>query len=70
MQQHPKQGNDSRLGTPGNPSDDSYLVTGSGTALNSNGKSATMNITNPLRKELSCHWIVSGTVEITPQNRP
>jgi len=56
------------LATTGDPTDDIYLITGSGTCINSNGKSATLTITNPLRKELSCRWIVSGTVVITPLN--
>lgn len=50
--------------------DDVYLIEGSGSASNSNGGGFTKLITNPLRRELSCRWIVSGSVEITPNNRP
>ena len=56
-------------GTP-RRNDDVYLIEGSGTSSNSNGSGFTRLITNPLRRELSCRWIVSGTVEITPVNRP
>jgi hypothetical protein len=50
--------------------DDVYLIEGSATSSNSNGSGFTRLITNPLRRELSCRWIVSGSVEITPANRP
>ncbi len=47
--------------------DDVYLITGSATGIRANGHTWEMEITNPLRKELSCRYIVSGTVEITPE---
>jgi hypothetical protein len=56
--------------TPQVKLDDVYLITGSAALTNSNGGSCSMVITNSLRKELACHWIVSGTVEITPSGRP
>ncbi len=56
-------------GTP-TPWDDVYLISGTSNGTNSNGHSITATITNDLRKEMACHWIVSGTVEITPSNRP
>jgi outer membrane murein-binding lipoprotein Lpp len=50
--------------------DDVYLLEGNATSSNSNGSGFTRIITTPLRRELSCRWFVSGTVEITPNNRP
>ncbi len=47
--------------------DDVYLITGSATGIRANGKTWETEIINPLRKELSCRFIVSGTVEITPE---
>jgi hypothetical protein len=46
------------------------LIEGVSSSSNSNGRSVTRVITNPLRRELSCHHFVSGTVEITPSERP
>lgn len=50
--------------------DDVYLLEGNASSSNSNGSGFTRVITNPLRREMSCRWFVSGTVEITPNNRP
>lgn len=50
--------------------DDIFLITGSGTHTHSNGGGFTKTITVPLRKELTCHHFVSGTVETIPVNRP
>ncbi|NOU47052.1 MAG: hypothetical protein HOO86_08325 [Bacteroidales bacterium] len=50
--------------------DDVYLLEGNASSSNSNGSGFTRIITNPLRREMSCRWFVSGTVEITPNNRP
>jgi hypothetical protein len=58
------------MDTPRRHRDDVFLITGSATASNSNGSGFTRLITNPLRRELSCRWFVSGTIEITPVNRP
>lgn len=46
--------------------DDVYLITGSATGVNRAGKSYSVNITSPLRKEICCRWLVSGTVDIVP----
>ncbi|MCB9174878.1 MAG: hypothetical protein H6589_09740 [Flavobacteriales bacterium] len=46
--------------------DDVYLITGSATGVNRVGKSYSVNITSPLRKEICCRWLVSGTVDIVP----
>ncbi len=53
-----------------NWTDDVYLITGSASGTNVNGASFTANITSALRWELSCHWLVSGTIELTPANKP
>ncbi len=50
-------------------SDDVYLITGSATGTKPSGTSFTMNIINPLRKEMSCNWIVSGLLSITPSGK-
>ncbi len=52
------------------PEDDIYSITGSGSGTNSNGNSCTTTITNPLIKRGDYRFIVSGTVVITPSNRP
>lgn len=46
--------------------DDVYLITGSASGVNRNGLSYVVNITSPLRKEICCRWIVSGTMDIIP----
>lgn len=46
--------------------DDVYLITGSSSGVNRNGLSYSVNITSPLRKELCCRWIVSGSLDIVP----
>jgi len=50
--------------------DDVYLITGSGNGVRPSGSSWTKAIIVPLRKELVCRFIVSGSVEIIPENRP
>jgi hypothetical protein len=50
--------------------DDVYLITGNANGINRLGKSYTMQITNPLRKEICCRWLVSGTINITPSGLP
>ena len=50
--------------------DDVYLITGSGSSVNSNQATCTVTILSALRKEVSCRWLVSGAVEIFPANRP
>lgn len=49
--------------------DDVYLITGSGNGITSSNTSFTVNITNPLRIETGCRYIVSGTLELTPANK-
>ncbi len=50
--------------------DDVYLVTGSGSGVNRNGLSYSVNITSPLRKEVCCRWLVSGSLDVNPQGFP
>ncbi|MFK5856824.1 MAG: hypothetical protein QM503_11880 [Bacteroidota bacterium] len=50
--------------------DDVYLITGTADGIRANGLTWEREIINPLRVELSCRWIVSGTVEIQPENLP
>ena len=50
--------------------DDVYLITGQASGERANGLKWTRKITNPLRVELACRFIVSGTVEIKPEGKP
>jgi hypothetical protein len=50
--------------------DDIYLVTGTAHGTRPNGLTWEREIINPLRIELACRFIVSGTVELRPQDRP
>jgi len=50
--------------------DDIYLVTGTAEGTRPNGLTWEREIMTPLRIELACRFIVSGTVEIRPQDRP
>jgi hypothetical protein len=58
------------LATPHMPLDDQYRITGTAASSNSQGGSVTAVITSPLHKAVACHWVDSGTVEITPLNLP
>ncbi len=48
--------------------DDVYEITGSGSGINRNGIPYTMTITQALRAELSCAWLVSGRITLQPQD--
>jgi hypothetical protein len=48
---------------------DVYVVNGTASGTNHNGDAVTSTLTN-LRHENDCHWITSGTLEITPSGRP
>lgn len=50
--------------------DDVYLITGEGQGTTASGNNYSVLITNPLRKEISCRYFVSGTFEFTPGDRP
>ncbi len=56
--------------TPYNRWDNIYLITGQATGQRANGLHWTRQITSPLRIELACRFIVSGTVEINPEGKP
>jgi hypothetical protein len=45
--------------------DDSYSITGTATGTR-NGNAFTAEITSPLIRAMSCHFIKSGTIQITP----
>lgn len=48
---------------------DEYLINGTSSGLNSNGESVSCILTN-IRRQHSCHFITSGTLEITPTGKP
>lgn len=50
--------------------DDIFLITGTAHGIKANGFEWSSEITSPLRVELACRFMVSGTVEIQPENRP
>ncbi len=52
------------------PSDDVFLVTGTSDGIRPSGETWTRVITNPLRYEAGCKWLVSGTMEVTPEGLP
>ncbi|MBK9290360.1 MAG: hypothetical protein IPM52_01805 [Bacteroidetes bacterium] len=57
------------FGTP-NWRDDVFLITGTSNVSHSNGRSVERLIVEPLRREMSCRYFVSGTIQITPSNAP
>ena len=50
--------------------DDIYLIEGTSSFSSSNGRTRDLEIITPLRRELSCDHLVSGTVKIISANRP
>jgi len=50
--------------------DDIYLITGTASGVRPNGLTWEREIINPLRVELACRFIVSGTIELRPEDRP
>jgi hypothetical protein len=50
--------------------DDIYLITGSASGTSFAGRAFSVTILTPLRVELSCRYIVSGSFLLTIQNRP
>jgi hypothetical protein len=48
---------------------DIYVINGTSTGLNSQGESVSCTHTN-ITRDLSCHFITSGTMQITPSSRP
>ena len=49
--------------------DDVYEITGTSSGVNAKGLNYTANITKALRRALSCKWIDSGIIEITPEGK-
>ena len=49
--------------------DDVYLIEGESTGVNRFGKTYTRTITSPLMVATACRWIMSGTIEIQPEDR-
>jgi hypothetical protein len=50
--------------------DDIYLITGTAQGIRPSGLTWEREIMTPLRVELACRFIVSGTIEMRPQDRP
>ncbi len=50
--------------------DDVYLITGTASGIRPNNQTWEREIVNPLRVELNCKWVVSGTMEIQPEDKP
>ncbi|MEO5592491.1 MAG: hypothetical protein ABIR15_20940 [Chitinophagaceae bacterium] len=57
-------------GTPLILSDDAYSITGNATGTIASGKSYTFTITKPIVRKMSCHFIESGVIDITPEGKP
>lgn len=54
--------------TLGVVNDDVYEITGNASGTGINGNSFTVSTTTPLRAEMSCRWIVSGGLKLSPAN--
>lgn len=50
--------------------DDVYLITGTASGSSSNGNSFTATVITALKVKLSCQWIVSGRLDLTPSGKP
>jgi hypothetical protein len=50
--------------------DDVYEITGTASGTNTKGSKFEIEITSPLRVELNCRWIVSGVLELKPEDLP
>jgi len=48
--------------------DDVYLIDGTASGTNREGRAFTMEITTPLKVRLNCRWIVSGKMELQPED--
>ena len=56
--------------TLANRFDDQYEISGTATGSFSSGGGYTVQTTSPLRINVGCGFPVSGTLELTPQNKP
>jgi len=52
------------------PTDDVYLITGTGSGTTTDGVAYTVNIVTPLQASIGCAWIESGIIDIAIQNNP
>jgi hypothetical protein len=52
------------------PLDDIYMITGTANGITTDGTSYTLDITSPLQATISCAWIESGIILISPQGSP
>lgn len=59
----------SGFATPALAKDDIYEISGNASGVNRGGQSYTTVILTPLKKEMSCKWIVSGQVELIPEGK-
>jgi hypothetical protein len=50
--------------------DDVYLITGTASGTNVDGKTYSINITSPLKKKLNCEWLQSGILTLQVQDQP
>jgi hypothetical protein len=50
--------------------DDVYLITGTSEGVRPSGLTWTKEIITPLRRELTCRFLVSGSIEIAPEDKP
>lgn len=48
--------------------DDTYLITGSGGGVTSDGQAYQLDIVDPLRKQICCYWINDGSIKFTVNN--
>ena len=56
--------------TPLDWTDDTYSITGTASGTSAAGNTFTASIGTPLIKKMSCHWIESGTIDLTPSGKP
>jgi len=52
------------IGNPTEPGDDVSLISGTANGTDRNGKTFSIDITTPLRREMACRWIVSGAMTL------
>ena len=52
------------------PWDDVYLIEGTANGVDRTGNPYSVEVTAPLRVEIGCPWVVSGSIEVRPQDLP
>ena len=55
------------MSTITDPSDDVFIMTGSASGVNREGRAYSVNVTKQLTKRQTCAWIESGTIDLTPE---